>query len=628
MASKDINHIDELKQDIKEIVNGIDPRAMLIYLKDHEWLAAHILVGFRANAASIKMPAVRNRIHNEAEKDDAFLETLGMLLLTDKLELREIVSFESASNIKKQLDELISKNGRLAVKVALLVDDRQNVRALVKYLKQEVPPETAEVETRPVIPIIEDILNPPREIVPAISVKELNAEKAAKEKIRKQEQRISDLEKTVESLKSEKIRKDTDIKTLKAEISDFKKNLVISEKQADRQRRENEKTKQDKSLLEEEIKSLKRSIRDLQAELAASKAAKTVDDSTRTPDWLPIIKKMISGSNTAAAKSFCKTLCNLNGNSIHAHLILRDLYARTGDKENELNECINIAVYFKDNSQFNRSFSYLCDALELDQKNTQIHALFHQSMNVVDTKNVNLTEMIRRKLVKMRLDNPPAYRQASKIVKSFGSAYEKVFFDKPEILHPDKVVEFSDGKASKQLSIRDVINAIDLNDKLRVDFIKRSLKYMKKQQPDTYMKIIKSVANVDESCTDVLNSLGETVIVDGSNVAWHDVMKPRFENIIQIRNILRASGYFPILLYFDAALVYQIDRQAELMKMAESGAMIAADIKTDADGSIIDHAGRLNCPVVTNDRMLDWDPNGTVQKIRFNISKSGAEIYD
>jgi rRNA-processing protein FCF1 len=272
----------------------------------------------------------------------------------------------------------------------------------------------------------------------------------------------------------------------------------------------------------------------------------------------------------------------------------------------------------------------MCDALELDYKNEKIHALFHQSMKTLDINNVNITERIRSKLTQMRTRNAPAYRQASKIIKSFGKAYEKVFFDKPEILHPDKVVEFADGKTSMQLSIRDVIRAIDLNDKQSVDFIKRSLKAMKTKQSETYMRVIKSIANIDESCTDVLNSFGTTVVVDGSNVAhsWRESQKPRFDNIILIRNMLRASGYFPIFIYFDAALVHQIDRQIDLMRMAESGAMIAADIKTDADGSIIDHADKHNCPVVTNDRMLDWDPQGKIRKIRFNIDRFGVEIYD
>lgn len=628
MTSGVINYLEELKAYRKEIIQNIKPHILAEYFKDHDKFAAQFFTGFRVSAENARRSVVKSRILAEAEKDDGFFEILCGLLLADKTELLGCIIYESANTIKKNLDQLVLSNGILPVKVGLLLDDRQNVRSLIKYLKDECIQESLGFEQPDKVPIIEEVPKQSDNISIEVTEKAVNAEKAAKAKCRKYEQQITELEKTIDGLKSEKIRKDSDIKELKTEISEHKKNLAISIKQADRQRRECEKIRQDKASLEEDSRLLKRDIRDLQAELAASKTAKVVDQSSKAPDWLPIINKIISAGDIDTAKCFCKVLCNLNKDSIHAHLVLRDLYAKTGDKENELDECVNIAAYFKDNSQFTRSFSYLCDALELDQKSNRIHALFHQSMSAVDIKNVNLTEIIRRKLVKMRLDNPPAYRQASKIVKSFGGAYEKVFFDKPEILHRDKVIEFSDGKVSKQFSIRDVISAIDLNDKLRVDFIKRSLKYMKRQQPETYMRIIKSVASIDESCTDVLNHAGETVIVDGSNVAWHDVIKPRLENITQIRNILRASGYFPIFVYFDAALAYQIDRPVELAKMAESGALISAEIKTDADGSIIDHACRLNCPVVTNDRMLDWDPCGTVRKIRFSIGKSDAEIYD
>ena len=628
MTSKDLNHIDELKKDLKAIVNGINPRVLLGYLKDHERLGTQILVGFRANVTSVKMPAVRNRILNEAEKDDEFLEKLGTLLLADKPNLLGTVLFDSATVIK-QLDELVETNGRLAVKVALLLDDRQNVRNLLKYLKPESIAERKQPEVQPEIPEIEAISDQAEVTLHTPSVKELNAEKTAKEKIKKHEQRISDLEKAVESLRSEKARKDAEIKTLKTEISEHKKNLAISEKQADRQRRENEKTKQDKLILEEEIKSLKGSIRDLQTEVIADKTVKAVNETSRTPDWLPIINKMISTRKFSEAQSFCDVLCLLNPNDMHAHVVLIQICKRTSDISGEAEEWSIIARIHLNSEKFKKSFFYSYNALELSTDNDKIQSLFRQVLNKIDLNNGLVVKEIRHRLVTMRLNNHPAYRQAMKIIKQLGRQYEKTLIDIPETLSLDKNIDFSDVNASLQISIRSIIDSINTNDISRVESIKCALRAMKKKKPELYASIMKTIDENDKSCRSVLNgdNLG-TVVVDGSNVAWHECTKPRLCNIFQLRDELRVIGYFPIYIYADAALERQIDREVDLQRMVDTGAVIMADCRTDADGVIVEYASRLQCPVVTNDRMLDWDPQGKVRKIRFNISKSGAEIYD
>ncbi|HET6455829.1 MAG TPA: hypothetical protein VFI02_15605 [Armatimonadota bacterium] len=194
----------------------------------------------------------------------------------------------------------------------------------------------------------------------------------------------------------------------------------------------------------------------------------------------------------------------------------------------------------------------------------------------------------------------------------------------PAELHPDKGFPLSDGNQEVTISIRKIAEAVDSNDLQTVAFVRRALARLKTGR----QSILKNLAALDASCVEALNHIEKPVLVDGSNVAWDGQQMPRLANIISLRDELRRTGYFPIYIYVDAALIYQIDQGMKLEELINKSCVIAADSGSAADEAIIRHAIRLNCPVITNDRMLEWDPEGEVTKYKFAFDAKGVTIYD
>ena len=191
-------------------------------------------------------------------------------------------------------------------------------------------------------------------------------------------------------------------------------------------------------------------------------------------------------------------------------------------------------------------------------------------------------------------------------------------------LHPDKGFLLSDGKQELTISIRKIAEAVDSNDLKTVQFIRRALTKLRTGR----QSILRNLAALDASCVEAISHSEKPILVDGSNVAWDGRDKPRLQNILILRDELRRAGYFPIYIYVDAALIYQIDNGSKLEELINKSCVIAADSRTAADEAIIRHAVRLGCPVITNDRMIEWDPFGEVTKYRFAIDASGVTIQD
>ena len=194
----------------------------------------------------------------------------------------------------------------------------------------------------------------------------------------------------------------------------------------------------------------------------------------------------------------------------------------------------------------------------------------------------------------------------------------------PGDLHPDKGFALNDGKQQMTTSIRKIAEAVDSNDVQMVKFFRRALGKL-----DTGRRsILENLAAYDGSCVEAISHAEKPILVDGSNVAWNGQDKPRLRNILDLRAKLREAGYFPIYIYVDAALVYQIDQGTKLEELINKSCVISADSGAAADEAIIRHAMRLGCPVVTNDRMIEWDPYGEVTKCRFAIDASAVTIQD
>jgi hypothetical protein len=256
------------------------------------------------------------------------------------------------------------------------------------------------------------------------------------------------------------------------------------------------------------------------------------------------------------------------------------------------------------------------------------HTLFRNILSQISVDDKTAMNKIAARIRETRVHNNSAYKCIKKLLNQMGTQYSRILVKETE-LHADKVLCFKDGKESRQLSVNDVIKAISSNDVNTVDFVRRALIVMKRSDSEQQAAVQKTINRIDESYLYVLRGDNMPVVVDGSNVAWHNQGRSsnaHIRNIHMIRNELRYEGYFPIYIYIDAALIYQIDHKSELQKMIDTGEVLSADGATSADTLVIDKARVYNCPIVTNDRMKEWDPEDSIKKIRFNIDDNGVSF--
>lgn len=183
------------------------------------------------------------------------------------------------------------------------------------------------------------------------------------------------------------------------------------------------------------------------------------------------------------------------------------------------------------------------------------------------------------------------------------------------------------------LTARQLLRAIDIGDQDTVAQARAALFQLCESDPAAQTRLRQTlewaVGDDETYLTTLFGRPRGPVIVDGSNVAWHDqnlltAGRPRLRPLQGIRRALRGQGYFPILLYADAPLPYTIDEPEALRQMAAQGEITIVDSGVDADEVLLRAAKHWDAPLVTNDRMNDWDPLHTVPKIRYAIAANGA----
>ena len=181
------------------------------------------------------------------------------------------------------------------------------------------------------------------------------------------------------------------------------------------------------------------------------------------------------------------------------------------------------------------------------------------------------------------------------------------------------------------VTARQVAEAVDRGAAL-VDAVRAALLSLEATDPEAHARIWTALEQAASDEPTRLIPLRRAprgpVIVDGSNVAWFDQEslvhgKPRLRNLRAVRRALWARGFFPVVLYADANLPYFIDEPGPLRGLRDGRELLLVDAGTVADEVLLRTAKLLGAPLVTNDRMEDWDPDGAVTKIRFAISMSG-----
>ncbi|MCK4845131.1 MAG: hypothetical protein KAS95_05635 [Candidatus Heimdallarchaeota archaeon] len=101
----------------------------------------------------------------------------------------------------------------------------------------------------------------------------------------------------------------------------------------------------------------------------------------------------------------------------------------------------------------------------------------------------------------------------------------------------------------------------------------------------------------------------DTVILDGSNIAWEEKNadnKPKLNNIETMINKLSRANFKKIITVADAALRYQIDDQKKLDRLVKEGAIKMLPARVDGDKFILRLAEEENGMIISNDMFKEF----------------------
>ena len=187
----------------------------------------------------------------------------------------------------------------------------------------------------------------------------------------------------------------------------------------------------------------------------------------------------------------------------------------------------------------------------------------------------------------------------------------------------------------RPVTARQLADAVDRAQTALVDAARSALLALETADTEAYARVW---AALEQAASDDLARLlplkrvpRGAAVVDGSNVAWFDQESlaqghPRLRPILAIRRALWAKGFFPVVLYADANLPYFIDDKATLLKMRDRQELTLVDAGTAADIVLLRVAKQMDAPLITNDKMEDWDPERTVRKVRYTVSGGGEAL--
>ncbi len=123
----------------------------------------------------------------------------------------------------------------------------------------------------------------------------------------------------------------------------------------------------------------------------------------------------------------------------------------------------------------------------------------------------------------------------------------------------------------------------------------------------------------------------ETVILDGSNIAWEEKSlsnKPKIANVESMINRLSRANFKKIITVADAALRYQIDEQKRLDQLVREGAIKMLPARVDGDKFILRLAEEEEAMIVSNDMFKEFrDGAPWIDERRIPYTILEGEVY-
>lgn len=256
--------------------------------------------------------------------------------------------------------------------------------------------------------------------------------------------------------------------------------------------------------------------------------------------------------------------------------------------------------------------------------------LFLAGFPAVNSEAVSAARLM---LGRLRGTNPAAHGWLTEYVAA-RTPLGSVFMPPPGALGPDDPLPLA-LPIGRPVTARQLADAVDRAQTSLVDAARSALNALEAADAETYTRIwaaLEQAASDDFSRLLPLKRVPRgAAVVDGSNVAWFDQESlvqghPRLRPLLAIRRALWAKGFFPVVLYADAPLPHEIDDKAALLRMRDRQELTLVDAGTAADIVLLRVAKQMNAPLITNDKMEDWDPERTVRKVRYTVSAGGEAL--
>ena len=252
-----------------------------------------------------------------------------------------------------------------------------------------------------------------------------------------------------------------------------------------------------------------------------------------------------------------------------------------------------------------------------------------QYLAALNSSDTAAVEAGRRMLTRLRGSDPAAHRRLTDMIAA-KTTLGPVLMPPPGLLGLDDPLPLTLGNG-RTVTARQAMEAVERGLPL-VDSLRAVLVALEIADPDTSARLWTALEQAASDEPARLIPLRRTprgpIVVDGSNVAWFDQEslvqgKPRLRHLRAMRRLLWARGFFPVVLYADANLPYFVDEPAALRAMRDRRELTLVDAGTVADEVLLRQAKLLGAPLVTNDKMEDWDPEREVPKVRYTISIGG-----
>lgn len=587
---------------------------LLELLRSEGGVAQRVLAGFRSSAESLKLPPVQERLRRELATNPALGERLWQLWLDTHRGLIATVEALSPAKLKAALPPLVQLWGSARVRLVLLADEREAVRALADSVTAAPPPSPTAAAPHPTP-------NAAEERRMARLREQVSALRADLATARKEQ---GSLARQIESQARQ-------VEEQRARVRQAEQETATLRKALERTQRRLERAEKEKAELETLLRESERAQQRLSEEAerrrqehAAEAQARARQEAMAPPaaEWLCAAREVIRAGQAQSAANLLAHLARAHPDSPLLQEALAEAYAALGALPAAVTAYCRLARQWQRDGEKLPALDAACRALALAPRDTEAHRCLAEVAAALEAARQELHEPIAARLAALARECPAAHQFAREVLRPPRRQTETP-------LGIESVLQWPHGSGAFTASLRTVVQAIDTNREQLVHQARQALALLRKQSPKTHGAILAVLRAHDDSYRSVLVRHTRPVVVDGSNVAWasgNGSGRPRLRHLLSIRRELRSQGYFPIRIFVDAALVYQIDEADALRRLVESGEVIEGDAGRDADEQILEEARTLGCEVVTNDRMLDHDPGGKVPKLRFEIELDGVVL--